>query len=169
MALVTQAFYADTYLGEPIAAADFPRLDARAEDLVLGLIKKTEAQAEALAAPVLLLVRKAVCAQIEYLNEYGIGVAVYGKEAGGGLSLSFFDGQTGMFQPNGGASVKAWYEADARQEAEERQPAPKHGRWKIRKLKQPVRLRLAETDSRKSLWLEIIRSRWRMRLQDTGL
>lgn len=87
MALVTQAFYADTYLGEPIAAADFPRLDARAEDLILGLIKKTEAQAEALAAPVLLLVRKAVCAQIEYLNEYGIGVAVYGKEAGGGFTV----------------------------------------------------------------------------------
>lgn len=101
MALVTQAFYADTYLGEPIAAADFPRLDARAEDLVLGLIKKTEAQAEALAAPVLLLVRKAVCAQIEYLNEYGVGVAVYGKEAGGGFTV----GKVSVHEGSGSAAA----------------------------------------------------------------
>lgn len=101
MALVTQAFYADTYLGEPIAAADFPRLDARAEDLILGLIKKTEAQAEALAAPVLLLIRKAVCAQIEYLNEYGIGVAVYGKEAGGGFTV----GKVSVHEGSGDAAA----------------------------------------------------------------
>lgn len=101
MALVTQAFYADTYLGEPIAAADFPRLDARAEDLVLGLIKKTEAQAEAIAAPVLLLIRKAICAQIEYLNEYGIGVAVYGKEAGGGFTV----GKVSVHEGSGDAAA----------------------------------------------------------------
>ena len=87
MALVSQTFYTDTYYGEAIDAADFPKYETRAEDLILGLIKKTEAQAEALAAPVLLLVRKAICAQIEYLNEYGIGVAVYGKEAGDGFTV----------------------------------------------------------------------------------
>lgn len=87
MGLVTYAYYTQTYMGEPVSWTDFPRYDARAEDLILGLIKKTEAQAEALAAPVLLLVRKAICAQIEYLNEYGIGVAVYGKEAGDGFTV----------------------------------------------------------------------------------
>lgn len=87
MALVTYTFYADTYYGEAIAEEDFPRYDARAEDLILGLIKKTEDEAGALPAPVLLAVQKAVCAQIEYFAEYGIGVAVYGKEAGGGFTV----------------------------------------------------------------------------------
>ena len=87
MALVTLTFYQNTYLGETVATADFPRFDARAEDLILGLIKKTEAEALALPAATLLLVRKAVCAQIEYFNEYGINVSVYGKEAGGGFTV----------------------------------------------------------------------------------
>ena len=87
MALVTNTFYTDTYHGEAIAEADFPRYDARAEDLILGLIRKTEEEAGALPASVLLAVQKAVCAQIEYFAEYGIGVAVYGKEAGGGFTV----------------------------------------------------------------------------------
>ena len=33
------------------------------------------------------LVEKAVCCEIEYLYEYGVGVAVYGKEAGGGFTV----------------------------------------------------------------------------------
>lgn len=87
MALVTYAFYSGTYYGEAIAEADFPKYDARAEDLILGLIKKTEDEAGALPAPVLLAVQKAICAQIEYFLEYGISVAVYGKEAGGGFTV----------------------------------------------------------------------------------
>lgn len=100
MALVTQTFYTDTYYGETIAAADFPRYDARAEDMILGLIKKTEAQVLALPSDTLLLVRKAVCAQIEYLYEYGLTVAVYGKEAGGGFTV-------GKVSVNNGSSTAA--------------------------------------------------------------
>lgn len=100
MALVTQTFYTDTYYGETIAAADFPRYDARAEDMILGLIKKTEAQVLALPSDTLLLVRKAICAQIEYLYEYGLTVAVYGKEAGGGFTV-------GKVSVNNGSSTAA--------------------------------------------------------------
>lgn len=100
MALVTQTFYTDTYYGETIAAADFPRYDARAEDMILGLIKKTEAQVLALPSDMLLLVRKAICAQIEYLYEYGLTVAVYGKEAGGGFTV-------GKVSVNNGSSTAA--------------------------------------------------------------
>ena len=79
MALVTYTFYTDTYYGEAIAEADFPRYDARAEDLILGLIKKTEEEAGALPASVLLAVQKAICAQIEYFLEYGLTLAVFGN------------------------------------------------------------------------------------------
>ena len=38
MGLVSLTYYNDTYLGEPVPEADFPRLELRAEDLILGLI-----------------------------------------------------------------------------------------------------------------------------------
>ena len=44
--------------------------------------------------------KKAICAQIEYLNEYGTGVAVYGKEAGGGFTV-------GKVSVNNGSSTAA--------------------------------------------------------------
>jgi len=90
MALVTLEYYQDTFLGESIAEDDFPRYELRAEELILGLINKTEEEAEALEEDLpawLTAIRKAICAQIEYFLEYGIGVAVYGKEAGGGFTV----------------------------------------------------------------------------------
>ena len=100
MGLVDFKFYSDTYIGEPITAQDFPRYDARAEDAILVLIKRTAEQVEALQPPLLLAVQKAICAQIEYLYEYGIGVAVYGKEAGGGFTV-------GKVSVNNGSATKA--------------------------------------------------------------
>lgn len=95
MALVTKTFYTDTYYGETIAAADFPKFEARAQDQILGLIKKTEAQVLQLPAETLLLVQKAICAEMEYLLEYGINVSVYGKEAGGGFTVGKVSVQEG--------------------------------------------------------------------------
>lgn len=87
MALVTLTYYQETFLGEPIAEDSFPRYELRAEELILGLIGRTEAEVEELAEDLQTAVRKAVCAQVEYFQEYGIGVAVYGKEAGGGFTV----------------------------------------------------------------------------------
>ena len=87
MALVTQTFYTNTYYGETIATADFPKYETRAQDLVLGLIKKSEAQVLLLPETVQTLVQKAICAQMEYLLEYGITVSAFGKEAGGGFTV----------------------------------------------------------------------------------
>lgn len=98
MGLVDFNYYTNEYLGEPIPADDFPRYDARAEDLVLGLINKTTDEAGVL--PAVTAVKKAICAQIEYLFEYGLSVAVYGKEAGGGFTV-------GKVSVNNGSSVAA--------------------------------------------------------------
>lgn len=100
MGLVTYNYYTQTYMGEPVPQADFPRYDARAEELILGLINKTEAEVTKLSADLQTAVQKAICAQIEYFWEYGIGVAVYGKEAGGGFT-------TGRVSVNNGSSSAA--------------------------------------------------------------
>ena len=85
--LVSYDFYTDTYYGEPVTADDFPRFEARAEDAILIMIHRTADEAAALPAAVLLAVQKAICAQIDYLFEYGMSVSVYGKEAGGGFTV----------------------------------------------------------------------------------
>lgn len=100
MSLVTYNYYTQTYMGEPVLQADFPRYDARAEELILGLINKTETEVTELSADLQTAVRKAVCAQIEYFWEYGIDVAVYGKEAGGGFTV-------GRVSVNNGSSSAA--------------------------------------------------------------
>jgi hypothetical protein len=85
--IVDYEYYINTYMGDFMAAADFPRYEARAEDAILILINKTADEAAALPVAVLTAVKKAICAQIEYLFENGISVSVYGKEAGGGFTV----------------------------------------------------------------------------------
>ena len=100
MALVTIEYYQGTFLGEPIAAEDFPRYELRAEELILGLIRSTEAKVATFNEALQTAVKKAICAQIEYFQEYGIGVAIYGKEAGGGFTV-------GKVSVNNGSSTAA--------------------------------------------------------------
>ena len=87
MGLVSYSYYKDNYIGEPVSSDDFPRYEKRAELLVLSAIKRTAEQAAALPAAVLDAVMNAICAEIDYLYEYGVGVASYGKEAGGGFTV----------------------------------------------------------------------------------
>lgn len=87
MGLVSLTYYSDVYLGEPVPDTDFPRLELRSEELVLGLIGMSATNVELLDEETATAVRKAICCEIEYLFEYGVGVAVYGKEAGGGFTV----------------------------------------------------------------------------------
>lgn len=100
MGLVTYDFYTNTYYGEPVPADDFPRYEARAEGAILIVINKTVDEAASLPDAVLLAVKKAICAQIDYLFEYGMSVSVYGKEAGGGFTV-------GKVSVNNGSSTVA--------------------------------------------------------------
>lgn len=86
MALVTEDFYQNTYFGESIATEDFPRYEARAEESVLAFIMLSAEQVEFLPDDVQVLIKKAICAQVEYYWEYGITVATFGREAGGGFT-----------------------------------------------------------------------------------
>lgn len=99
--LASYEYYTNTYLGEPIKQADYPRFEKRAEDLILTLINRTAEQVAAIDAATHTAVLNSICAQIEYLQEYGVGVATYGKEAGGGFTVGK------VTVNNGGSEVAA--------------------------------------------------------------
>lgn len=83
MPYVDSTYYTANYYGEPIPALQFPRYEERAEEVVdlltLGRIK--EIGFSNLLPSVQDLVKKAVCAQIEYYEYSGIDVASTGNPA----------------------------------------------------------------------------------------
>ncbi|MBO5971360.1 MAG: hypothetical protein J6S14_23040 [Clostridia bacterium] len=100
MGLVSKDFYNNVYYGEPISDTDFPKYEARAEDMILGLIHRNAQQVSALSEDLQTAIKKAICAQMDYFFEYGLGVSVYGKEAGGGFTV-------GKVSVNNGSASKA--------------------------------------------------------------
>ena len=103
MAVVDYEYYTSTYIGDPaVTEADFPRMEARAEDAVNALIRfrAVPAQFEA-------LYQKAICAQIDYFAIYGIEAASAGL-----MENSFTVGKVsvtggGAAASSGGASMIA--------------------------------------------------------------
>lgn len=81
MALICGNFYTSVYMGEPVDQADFPSLVRRAEDAVGALTgyQVTEDNFDSLPPIVRTLYRKAICAQIEYLQEVGVSAAITGE------------------------------------------------------------------------------------------
>lgn len=94
-----RAFYDTEYIGETIEEEDFPRLQARAEDAVLAA---TFGRSQgALPAPVERIVKKAVCAQIEWLALNGAEMAL-GAVGSGGFTVGHVTVQSGNSGQNGG-------------------------------------------------------------------
>lgn len=85
MAIVTYAYYTETYLGEPIAETVFPRYEARAEDLVQQITRG--ADYDGLPSAFQTLYQKAICAQIEYYVLQGVNTATEGASAGGSYTI----------------------------------------------------------------------------------
>lgn len=99
MAIVTLQYYKNTYLGEPIADADFPRAEARAERVITQITHGRAANYAALPPVFQQAIQNAICAQIEYYAMYGIDVSISGKTS---------DGWTvGKVRVDGGASGAA--------------------------------------------------------------
>ena len=73
MSYVTLEFYTDTFQGEPVEKADFPSICMRAEEFVEEMTMYRLTPITFLAMPVDTqeCVKKAVCAQIEYLDANG--------------------------------------------------------------------------------------------------
>lgn len=73
MAYVDESYYNDTFHGEPVDTADFPSLCERAGELIeeLTLYCLTPLTFLAMPEDTQEIVKKAVCAQIEYLDANG--------------------------------------------------------------------------------------------------
>lgn len=73
MSYVTQDYYNETFKGEPVDNADFPSLCSRAEEIVeeMTMYRLTIPAFCAMPEDCQERVKKAVCAQIEYLDANG--------------------------------------------------------------------------------------------------
>lgn len=83
MAIVTYSYYTDTYMGEPIAEADFPRAEAKAERLITQITHGRAADCAALSAFQQQAIQEAICGQIEYYGLMGLDVAIAGEMSSG--------------------------------------------------------------------------------------
>ena len=88
MAIVDLAYYSTVYLGQEATDCDFPALEARAED-VIGVMTRWEATADTIAdLPPFqrTLVKKAVCAQIDFFAVNGLD-SITGNTDGPGFTV----------------------------------------------------------------------------------
>lgn len=83
MSYVTLGYYLDTFHGESVDAADFPGLLERAEEIVeeMTMYRVTPVTFASMPEDVQDRIRRAVCAQIEYLDANG------GSEMDNGIGL----------------------------------------------------------------------------------
>lgn len=70
---ITELYYTDTFKGEPVDPADFPSLCERAEEIIeeLTLYRVSSKTFSSFPEDVQERIKKAVCAQIEYLEVNG--------------------------------------------------------------------------------------------------
>lgn len=106
--IVSLDYYENTYLGEPVAASDFPRLEARAEQLINNVCRGQYAAMLALltekghidaASALTTAYANAICAQIEYYVANGF-LAISTGQAG----ESFTVGKVSVSSGGSGAS-----------------------------------------------------------------
>lgn len=73
MPYITQGYYNDTFHGEPVDDADFPSLLERAIEIIeeMCMYRISEANLDKYSTDIHERIRKAVCAQIEYLDANG--------------------------------------------------------------------------------------------------
>lgn len=96
MAAVSYEFFKATYVGDPaVTEADFPRMEARAEDIINQLIRYKEVPTMWQDA-----YKSAICAQIDYYAIYGIEAASAGL-----MENSFTVGKVSV--TGGGASARS--------------------------------------------------------------
>ena len=88
MAIVDWTYYSTVYLGKEVTADEFPAVNARAED-VIGMMTRWAATADTIASlPPFqrTLVKKAVCAQIDFFGVNGLDI-VAGSTGGPGFTV----------------------------------------------------------------------------------
>lgn len=99
MAIVTYEYYTGCYMGEAIAADDFPRYEAKAERLITQITHGRAAKFAALPAFQQQAIQEAICGQIEYYELMGLDVSIAGEMSSGWT--------VGKVRVDGGSAAKA--------------------------------------------------------------
>ena len=73
MPYITEAYYNETFHGEPVYTADFPSLLARAEEVIeeMTMYRLTLPSFNEMPESMQERIKNAICAQIEYLDANG--------------------------------------------------------------------------------------------------
>ena len=99
MAIVDMAYYETVYRGEEASESEFPALEARAED-VIGAMTRWQVTACSFASLLPFqkaLVRKAICAQVDFFAVNGLDSVVDNIENGFTVGKVRIGGQSGFF------------------------------------------------------------------------
>lgn len=97
MAIVDFTYYHNVYLGQEATQSDFPALEARAED-VIGAMTRWKATAETIAnLPTFqqTLVKKAICAQVDFFAVNGLDAVAGGTDRGFTVGKVSISGKSG--------------------------------------------------------------------------
>ena len=117
MAYVDQTYYSGTYLGVSVDPADFPRYEARAEEIIDLLIRGriSSGESASFSPDLALKVKNAICAQIEYYVYNGIDIAATGVQATGFTvgKVSVSKGSSGSASARSGAGSMVSPQAEA--------------------------------------------------------
>lgn len=81
--IVTEEYYTETYIGEPVNTAGFPRFNKRAEDIVNHITHGRLKDFDTFSTEVQTSVQNAICAQIEFYALNGIEVSILGDSTQG--------------------------------------------------------------------------------------
>ena len=80
--LVDFTYFTDDYLGVGVAETDFPRIEMRAEEAVDNLTRGALENFDSMPSAVQELVKKAICAQVEYYGAYSTEVGFKAEDEG---------------------------------------------------------------------------------------
>ena len=98
MLYVDEEFYLNIFRGEPVQEADFPALEERAAELIEEMCRYriNPENFTSYSERIQMLIKKAVCAEIEYLDANG------GSEMDNGADLKVAASRAFMHQEQGG-------------------------------------------------------------------
>lgn len=80
--LVAYSYYTDTYLGVGVSETDFPRIEMRAEEAIDNLTRGALEHITDMSENVQTLVKKAICAQVEYYGAYSTEIGFKAENEG---------------------------------------------------------------------------------------
>ena len=105
MTIVDFTFYYNTYMGQEADQASFPAFEARAEDIVCAMTRwqVSEETIADLPAIVQTLVKKAICAQVDYFGVNGLDSAAGNDGRGFTVGKVSISGKSGSDMVRTGA------------------------------------------------------------------